>query len=137
MAKNKGRPENLRTPTTEIAREIGSKGGKKSAIVRKERRLLSQIYKDFLQKQVGESGQTGEELLEDVMAKVLDRNDSASVSLMKEIREATEGNSVNLNGNIAVASVDTSKISKEKREVLVDALIDVFTNDNQDSTDTD
>lgn len=97
--------------TKEEQREIARMGGIASGKARKEKKLMSQIYADFLIKEhevVGKDGikkkLSGEQLLSSVMSKVLSRGDSSSVSLMKEIREAVEGNKVNLqtDGNIQV-----------------------------------
>lgn len=44
----KGRVENLRTPTTEEAREIGRKGGLRSAEIRKAKRTFEQEILDQL-----------------------------------------------------------------------------------------
>ena len=90
--------------STEEARKAGKKGGIKSGKVRREKKMMSQIYAEFLEREHGVVGKdgvkknmSGNELLSSVMSKILSRGDSASVSLMKEIREATEGNKVNLN----------------------------------------
>lgn len=101
--------ENLRpfnTLTEEEQREIASKGGKASVESRREKKIMSQIYAEFLEKEHDitlEEGikekVSGSKLLEIVMSKVLNRGDSASVSLMKEIREATEGSRIDLTVN--------------------------------------
>lgn len=95
--KNKG-IENLVPLTTEKAREIGKKGGINSGKARREKKLMSQIYAEFLAKEhniIGKDGTpekiSGSKLLDRVMSKVLSRGDSSSVSMMKEIREGTEG----------------------------------------------
>lgn len=98
--------ENLKpfnTLTVEEQREIASKGGKASVEARREKKVMSQLYAEFLEKEheiTLEDKTTeklsGSQLLGRVMSKVLDRGDSASVSLMKEIREATEGQKINL-----------------------------------------
>jgi predicted HNH restriction endonuclease len=93
----------IRSLSSEEAKKRGSAGGKKSVISRREKKLMSQIYAEFLQKEhdvIGEDGKkkklSGTALLNSVMSKVLSRGDSSSVSLMKEIREATEGANVKL-----------------------------------------
>ncbi len=84
-----GRIENLTPFTVDSAREKGRKGGIKSAIVKREKKLLSQVYADML---AGENGIAGNGLtLEAVVSAILARCDSSSVSMLKEIREATEG----------------------------------------------
>ena len=100
-----GRPENLKPVKTKVeARERGRNGGIKSGKVRKEKKLMSQIYAAFLESEFNlviddkERKITGESLVEHAMRKVLAKSDSASVSLMKEIRESTEGNKLELTG---------------------------------------
>lgn len=44
---------------------------------------------------------SGEKLIKVVARDVLMRRDSSSVSMMKEIREATEGQGINLTGSLA------------------------------------
>lgn len=87
-------PQNLKPiQSVSEAREKGRAGGIKSGQVRREKKLLSQIYADMLMKKhkVGKEEIEGEVLLEKVALKVLGRGDSASVSMLKEMREATEG----------------------------------------------
>lgn len=79
------------------AREIGRKGGINSGKSKRKKKLMSQIYAEFLEREhdIEISGQkkklSGDKLLDLVMSKVLSRGDSSSVSMMKEIREGTEG----------------------------------------------
>jgi hypothetical protein len=84
-------PHNLRSLTTRTMseqREIARKGGIASGEARREKKLMSQIYADYLSKKEGlTEGMTLESVIETVLA----RGDSSSVSMMKEIREATEG----------------------------------------------
>ena len=82
----------------------------KSAEKRKEnnakKKLMSQIYAEFLEREYevkageGKRKLSGAELVNEVMRKVLARSDSSSVSLMREIREGTEGSKVSLSGEI-------------------------------------
>lgn len=96
MGEKGGRKENLVRLTPEKAREIGARGGIRSGEVKREKKRMSQIYADFL---MGKHKVTindtecvleGPELLAEVMKIVLSRGDSASVSLLKELREATD-----------------------------------------------
>ncbi len=85
-------PENLRSLadlTTDEVRKIASKGGKKSAKVRKERKLMSQIYADILSNSHNLAG-TGTSL-DEVIQRLLA---CGNVQMIKEIREATEGSKV-------------------------------------------
>lgn len=128
------RPENLRplnTKTKEEQREICRKGGIKSGQVKREKKLMSMLYAELLSekyKVTDEDGNVvtvdGDKYMKDVVVKVLGRADSSSVSMMKEIREATEGSNVNLKG--IIADVDTSKLSKEKQETLLDAVVELI-----------
>jgi hypothetical protein len=103
--------KNLIPLTTKKAREIGSLGGKASGKAKKEKKLMSQIYAEYLIAEhdiVGKDGLkklTGHKLLSSVMSKVLSRGDGAAVSMMKEIREATEGNKIDVNVNNELVNV--------------------------------
>jgi len=94
-------PNSERTP--EELKEMTRLGGIASGKARRKKKLMKEIYAEFLAKEHNikdESGVdkkiSGSELLGIVMSKVLSRGDSASVSLMKEIREATSGTDINL-----------------------------------------
>ena len=101
-----GRPENLVPLTTEKAREIGKLGAEKSAEVRREKKRISQMYADMLAEEFEidvdgvKTKLEGKAFLRHVASKILERTDSASVSMLKEIREATEGNKVELSGEV-------------------------------------
>jgi len=95
-----GRVENLTPFTVDTAREKGRKGGIKAAIAKREKKLLSQVYADML---AGEYGLAAAGLtLEAVVAAILARCDSSSVSMLKEIREATEGGKVAIGGSVKI-----------------------------------
>ena len=107
--------------TPEERREIASKGGKASVEAKREKKLMSKIYAEFLMKEhdiISKDGLkkklSGDELLSSVMSKVLSRGDAAAVSLMKEIREATEGLNIQLESNqsIVLNHQPVSKIEK-------------------------
>ncbi len=95
--------------STEKAKIMGAKGGKKSGEVKKQKRLMSQIYADFLAKKhnvtlfdmnqkafVKLDDVTSDEYLGKVMNNILSRADGASVGILKEIAERTEGAKVSL-----------------------------------------
>ena len=96
------RPHNI--SSTEQAREMGRKGGKASAKAKKEKKHMSQIYGEFLAEKFsvtvdGERQETtGAAFLSQVVKKVLVAGGSPAVSMMKEIREATEGTKAALTG---------------------------------------
>lgn len=98
MATKGGRPENLVTPTTEKAREIGRKGGIKSGQVRREKKLLSEFYGELLAELYDIDASDFN--INSVAKAILARADSASVALLKEMREATEGNKLAITGEL-------------------------------------
>jgi len=126
VGKNKGRPENLIPLTTDKAREIGSKGGKKSVAVRREKKMFSQIQAEFLaetfeivfDEEDKKKKLTGEQLLKEVQRRILVRCDSASVSMIKEIREGKEGNKLLLDGTLDVKTNDLSKLTDKELATL-------------------
>ena len=95
-------PQSQRTP--DEAREMGRKGGIASGEARREKKRLSTIYGEMLagKYEVTINGEKqkldGAELVRFIMRDVLMRRDSASVSLLKEMREALEGSKVSLLG---------------------------------------
>ncbi len=99
-------PNSARTP--EELKKITQKGGKASGKARREKKRVSEVYADYLAKKHDIQGKDGIEkleghkLLSKVISKVLSRGDSASVSMMKEMREAIEGNTLNLEGETFV-----------------------------------
>ena len=94
----------LNKRTKEEQRAIASLGGKKSQVVQKEKKLLSNLYAEFLAKEheIDIDGIpmkiSGMDLVNQVAMKVLSKGDSSSVSMLKEIREATEGSKVQTTG---------------------------------------
>ena len=98
MAMKGGAPQNLDpVKTKEEARKRGRNGGIKSQQVQRERRKMSEIYAEFLirehEVQLGDKKEkmSGSELVNAVSAKIIEKKDASSVSMLKEIREATEG----------------------------------------------
>jgi len=95
-------PANKRSK--EEASELGRKGGIASGEARREKKRLSTIYGEMLagKYEVTINGEKqkldGAELVRFIMRDVLMRRDSASVSLLKEMREALEGSKVSLLG---------------------------------------
>lgn len=79
----RGNINNLKPPfTPEEARQRGREGGKKSAVVRREKKKLSDIYREFL------STPEGQALIDKAVRKGMDKNPT---SMLHEIRDATEG----------------------------------------------
>jgi hypothetical protein len=113
-----GRPENLNpVRSEEEARAKGRKGGIKSGEVRREKKRMSEIYADFLAERFaikidGEMKEiTGSSLVGRVVKQVLISGGPGAVSLMKEIREATEGtkNSLLVEGGVSVYIPDNKR----------------------------
>lgn len=108
----KPNPQNLNPCNSENARERQLKSAEKRKENNAKKKLMSQIYADFLEKEYevkageGKRKLSGAELVNEVMRKVLARSDSSSVSLMREIRECTEGTKMQLSGEVT-AKVET------------------------------
>lgn len=102
MATPEGKPENLISladRTTEEQRAIARAGGQKSGEVRREKKRMSEIYAAVLSKtfkvkddEGKELEVTGSEMIGEVVAKIVQRGDSSSVSMIKELREGIDGN---------------------------------------------
>ena len=116
--------ENLKPCTKENARERQLKSAEKRKENNAKKKLMSQIYAEFLEKVYNvrqgdkERKLTGAELVNECMKKIIARGDSSSVSLMTEIRKAMEGEKVNLEGNVK-AEMQTT----EERLKIFDELI--------------
>ena len=116
--------QNLRTPTSEEARAMQRKGAEKRKENNAKKKLMSQIYAEFLEREYevkageGKRKLSGAELVNEVMRKVLARSDSSSVSLMREIREGTEGTKVNLSGEIKTEMQTTEDRLKAFQKIV-------------------
>lgn len=119
-----GNPSKLKPCTPENARERQLKSAEKRKENNAKKKLMSQIYAEFLEKEYNvrqgdkERKLTGAELVNECMKKIIARGDSSSVSLMTEIRKAMEGDKVNLEGNVK-AEMQTT----EERLKIFDELI--------------
>ena len=102
--------ENLKPCTKENARERQLKSAEKRKENNAKKKLMSQIYAEFLEKEYNvrqgdkERKLTGAELVNECMKKIIARGDSSSVSLLREVREGTEGTKVNIDGSLAVSN---------------------------------
>jgi hypothetical protein len=76
----------------EEAKARGSKGGKKSVEVRKERKEIRKALTDYYRDLLNDPDID----LNEAMKKIINQKNSASVSMLKEIREATEGSKIKL-----------------------------------------
>lgn len=92
--------------TKENAKEMQKKSVEKRKENAEKRKFLSEMYADFLAdefnvKQGGETKKiSGADLVKTVVKTIVNRGDSSSVAMLKEIREATEGSKLNLSGSI-------------------------------------
>ena len=106
----KPNPQNLNPCTPENARERQLKSAEKRKENNAKKKLMSQIYAEFLEKEYnvkttdGTKKISGSELVNEAMKKIMARGDSSTVSLMKELREGTEGTKVNIDGSLAVSN---------------------------------
>jgi predicted thioredoxin/glutaredoxin len=98
--------ENLKPCTKENARERQLKSAEKRKENNAKKKLMSQIYAEFLEREYsvkvaeGTKKISGAELVNECMKKVIARSDSSSVSLMREIRSCLDGENINITGNI-------------------------------------
>lgn len=89
--------DNLKVPTSEKARENGKKGGLASGKAKREKKLVSKMVRDFLDKEhIIKKGKKTENidtqtLLHQAMAKILERGGQPAVALIKVIADVTEG----------------------------------------------
>jgi hypothetical protein len=96
MGKKGGNPQNLKPVTKEQARILGRNGGLRSVEVKREKKIMSQIYADILagryEVKIDDELKTvdGSQFIRLVAKKVLSKGGSPAVAMMKEMREATE-----------------------------------------------
>ena len=120
----KPNPQNLNPCTPGNARERQLKSAEKRKENNAKKKLMSQIYAEFLEKEYNvrqgdkERKLTGAELVNECMKKIIARGDSASVYLMREVREGTEGTKVNLSGEIKTELQTTEERLKEFEELM-------------------
>ena len=101
-----GNPSKLKPCTPENARERQLKSAEKRKENNAKKKLMSQIYAEFLEKEysikIGDKTKkiTGAEFVNEAMKKIIARGDSSSVSLLRELREGTEGSRVQVTGNV-------------------------------------
>jgi hypothetical protein len=109
MEKHKGE-ENLipfteSTLTKEEVRAINSKGGKNSVKARREKKAISALYAEFLAKKtkvvINGKKADGRDLLYHALITIMSSgSNTAKIAVMRELREALEGNKIEvLNGD--------------------------------------
>lgn len=97
-----GRTENLKpqnTRTKAEQRKIARAGGKASGKARREKRLMSQIFAERLSDGLDSD-------IEKVLPKIIRKGGAAAVSMMREIREATEGSKVKTETTLTINTED-------------------------------
>ena len=120
----KPNPQNLNPCNSENARERQLKSAEKRKENNAKKKLMSQIYAEFLEKEYnvrtekGEKKISGAELVNECMKKIIARGDSSSVSLMTEIRKAMEGDKVNLEGSVKAEMQTTEERLKAFEELM-------------------
>jgi hypothetical protein len=118
--------ENLKPCTKENARERQIKSAEKRKENNAKKKLMSQIYAEFLEKEYNvrqgdkERKLTGSELVNECMKKIIATGGSPAVSLLKELREATEGQKINLTGNV---KTEMQMQTTEERIKLFDEIV--------------
>jgi hypothetical protein len=119
-----GNPSKLKPCTPENARERQLKSAEKRKENNAKKKLMSQIYAEFLEKEydvkLGDKNKkiTGADLCNEAMKKIIARGDSSSVSLMREIREGTEGNKIQLSGAIKTESMSAEQRVESFKELM-------------------
>lgn len=119
-----GKTENLTPFTSDNAKEMQRKGAEKRKENNAKKKLMSQIYAEFLEREYsvkvaeGTKKITGAELVNEAMKKIIARGDSSSVSLCREIREATEGTKVNLSGTVKTEMETTEDRLKAFQKIV-------------------
>ena len=116
--------DNLTPFTSDNAKEMQRKGAEKRKENNAKKKLMSQIYAEFLEKEydvkAGDKTKkmSGAELCNEAMKKIIARGDSASVSLLREIREGTEGNKIQLSGAIKTESMSAEQRVETFKELM-------------------
>jgi len=118
----KPNPQNLNPCTKENARERQLKSAQKRKENNAKKKIMSQVYVDILEKKykVGKDGKKkiGYEVVGDIVMQILARKDASSVSMLREIREATEGSKVQMTG-----SINTKLETQEDRLKLFNEIV--------------
>ena len=109
-----GNPSKLVPCTPENARERQLKSAKKRKENNEKKKFLSEMYAEFLADEysITKGGKTkkisGTEYVKTVVKAIINRGDSSSVTMLKEIREATEGTKMQLSGEVS-AKLETQE----------------------------
>ena len=116
--------DNLTPFTSDNAKEMQRKGAEKRKENNAKKKLMSQIYAEFLEREYsvkvaeGTKKITGAELVNECMKKIIARGNSSSVSLMTELRKALEGEKVNLSGTVKTEMETTEDRLKAFQKIV-------------------
>ena len=106
----------------EELREMTRRGGIKSGEVRREKRKMADLYAMVLAKKYKvtvdgkEETLSGYRMIGNIIGKIVQREDSAAVSMIKELREGIDGSRIGLNGNDGAPFVFKMEIVPAKKE---------------------
>lgn len=124
MAKQKGRPENLipaNKRTKEEARELGRRGGVASGEARRKKKYFKEIYAEMLadEYQIEKEGKTvtGLQLVKEVARDVLLRKDSASVSMLDQMRKTLDGESLEIEASVEQVDATEGMTYEQKKKL--------------------
>jgi N-dimethylarginine dimethylaminohydrolase len=116
-----GNPSKLKPCTPENARERQLKSAEKRKENNAKKKLMSQIYAEFLEREYsvkvaeGTKKISGAELVNEAMKKIIARGDSSSVAVMREIRETLEGQKINLSGELTTVQTTEERLAEYKK----------------------
>ena len=119
-----GNPSKLVPCTPENARERQLKSAEKRKENNAKKKLMSQIYAEFLEKEynvkVGDKNKkiTGADLCNESIKAIIARRDSSSVSMLREIRESTEGQKINLSGELKTEIMNSEERLKAFNDLM-------------------
>lgn len=124
MAKQKGRPENLipaNRRTKEEARELGRRGGVASGEARRKKKYFKEIYAEMLadEYRIEKEGKTvtGLQLVKEVARDVLLRKDSASVSMLDQMRKTLDGDSLEIEATVEQVDATEGMTYEQKKKL--------------------
>ena len=116
--------DNLTPFTSDNAKEMQRKGAEKRKENNAKKKLMSQIYAEFLEKEynvkVGDKNKkiTGADLCNESIKAIIARRDSSSVSMLREIRESTEGQKINLSGELKTEIMNSEERLKAFNDLM-------------------
>lgn len=126
MAKQKGRPENLipnsqRTP--EERRENARKAGKASVEARRKKKYFMEIYGEMLADEydVSIDGKkekiSGKKFVKIIAKDILLRRDSASVSMLDQMRKTLDGDSLEIEATVEQVDATDGMTYEQKKKL--------------------